>query len=162
MTMPMKVSSKGLEFIKKEEGIRLREYKDPAGLPTIGVGHLLTKSELTSGKIWIKGTSVRYGKGITEQQALQLLDQDLDYAENAVNLYTKSILYQFQFDALVSFVFNAGVGAFRGSTLLKKINSNQFQEVPNQLRRWIYSRGEICEVLIDRREREIKLWNDDL
>lgn len=69
----MKMSDKGKQLLADWEGLELKLYKDVAGLPTIGVGHLLTRSELTSGKIIINSVAVRYADGITKQQALDLL-----------------------------------------------------------------------------------------
>ena len=68
-------------------------------------------------------------------------------------------LNQNQFDALVSFVFNVGNNAFRDSTLVKVLNAGHFDQVPTQLRRWIRDNGKIVKGLINRREKEIALWN---
>ncbi|MFY9557399.1 MAG: lysozyme [Blastocatellia bacterium] len=158
----MQMSEHGLELLKNWEGFELQVYKDSAGLPTIGVGHLLTKSELTSGKISINGVPVRYSAGLTEEQVLDLLIQDLTPAEKAVNAGVKVTLNPNQFAALVSFTFNVGVSAFTGSTLLKLLNQGQYPSVPAQLRRWIRSGGVIVQGLVNRRENEIKLWNGQL
>src|SRR6185436_11783170 len=115
----MQMSEHGLGLLQKWEGFELKLYKDSAGLPTIGVGHLLTKSELTSGKIVINGIPVRYSGDLTNQQVLDLLSQDLKPSEQAVNKGVKVALNQNQFDALVSFAFNVGNPAFAASTLLK-------------------------------------------
>ena len=158
----MKISQKGLELLKKWEGCILKQYPDQAGLPTIGIGHLLTKSELTSGKIFIKGAPVKYANGISKEQALDLLDQDLDPAEGAVNDGVIVELTQDQFDALVSFVFNCGTGAFHGSTLRKELNQGLYANVPFQLRRWNRAGGKVCDGLIVRRRQEIRLWNGEI
>jgi lysozyme len=68
-------------------------------------------------------------------------------------------LNQNQFDALVSFSFNVGDNAFRGSTLLKLLNQGQYDQVPAQLRRWVRDNGHVVQGLINRREKEIVLWN---
>ena len=158
----MKVSEHGLDLLKQWEGFESKIYKDSAGLPTIGVGHLLTKSELTSGKIVINGAPVQYAAGLTDQQVLDLLSQDLDPAAQAVSKNVKVALSQNQFDALVSFVFNVGVAAFTGSTLLKLANQGQYDQVPAQLRRWNKSGGQVVQGLINRREKEIKLWTGQI
>src|SRR5205807_1956598 len=101
----MEMSENGLVLLKQWEGFKLQVYKDSAGLPTIGVGHLLTKSELTSGKININGVPVEYSNGLTGDQVTDLLSQDVTPAENAVNNGVKVPLNQNQFDALVSFTF---------------------------------------------------------
>ncbi len=155
----MQMSENGLELLQQWEGFKLQVYKDSAGLPTIGVGHLITKSELSSGKIVIDGVPVKYAGGLTDQQALDLLAQDVKPAEKAVNNGVKVPLNQNQFDALVSFTFNVGVGAFQSSTLLKVLNQQQYDEVPAQLRRWTRAGGQVVQGLVNRRQNEINLWN---
>ena len=155
----MQMSQHGLSLLEQWEGFKLQVYKDSAGLPTIGVGHLLTKSELASGKIVINGVPVKYAGGLTQQQANDLLAQDLVPTEQAVNGGVKVALNQNQFDALTSFTFNVGIGAFRGSTLLKVLNQGQYDQVPTQLLRWTRSGGQLVQGLVNRRQNEIKLWN---
>ena len=155
----MQVGQNGKNLFKEWEGLVLHEYPDSGGTPTIGIGHLLTQSERTSGKIVIGDQALDYRDGLSEQQCWDLLDQDLDVAERAVNEGVSVALNQNQFDALVSFTFNVGEGAFRGSTLLKLLNQGQYSEVPAQLRRWVRDNGQIVQGLVNRREKEIVLWN---
>lgn len=155
----MQMSEHGLGLLEKWEGFELNLYKDSAGLPTIGVGHLLTKSELTSGKIVINGVAVQYSGGLTNQQALDLLSQDVEPSQQAVNNGVKVALNQNQFDALVSFAFNVGNGAFTASTLLKVLNQQQYTEVPTQFLRWVRSGGQVVQGLVNRRQNEVSLWN---
>lgn len=107
----------------------------------------------------IGGLTVVYRKGLTEQQCWDLLDQDLEPAEKSVNEAVTVPLNQNQFDALVSFAFNVGDGAFRSSTLLKLLNQGRYDDVPTQLRRWIRDNGHVVQGLVNRREKEITLWN---
>lgn len=158
----MKMSEHGLELIKQWEGFKPDVYKDSAGLPTIGVGHLITKSQQTTGEIVIGGVPVQYANGLTDQQVLDLLSQDVQPAEQAVNNGVKVALDQNQFDALVSFTFNVGVGAFTSSTLLKVLNQSQYDGVPDQLRRWNKAGGKVVQGLVNRRENEVKLWNGQI
>ncbi len=155
----MHMSPHGRKLLEEWEGVRLKAYKDSAGLLTIGVGHLLTKSELSSGKIDINDESVKYVNALTLEQADALLEQDLKPAETTVNNHVKVELNQNQFDALVSFTFNVGGGAFKGSTLLKKLNNGQYDQVPGQLMRWNKAGGKVVPGLNKRRESEVKLWN---
>jgi lysozyme len=155
----MQMSPHGLELLEQWEGFKLTVYKDSAGLPTIGVGHLLTKSELSSGKITINGVPVKYADGLTEQQVTDLLGQDVGPAAAAVSGNVKVPLSQNQFDALVSFTFNVGVNAFKSSTLLKVLNQKQYDQVPTQLLRWTRAGGQVVQGLVNRRNNEIKLWN---
>ncbi len=154
----MKISQNGIKFLKEVEGWECNVYKDVAGLATIGVGHLLTKQELMTGRIILGLNNVSYEDGLSDSQVDQLLDQDLDSFEEAVNDLVKVDINQDQFDCLVSFSFNVGVSAFRNSTLLRLLNSGQKDEVPNQLRRWNKAGGKVISGLINRREKEIKLW----
>lgn len=158
----MQMSQHGLELLTQWEGFELKVYRDSAGLPTIGVGHLLTKNELSSGKIIINGVAVKYADGITQQQALDLLSQDVQPAETTVNSSVKVALNQNQFDALTSFVFNVGAGAFKGSTLLKVLNQGQYDQIPSQLLRWVFAGGQKVQGLVNRRNNEIKLWNGQI
>ena len=138
----MNISDKGKRLLAQWEGSEPHVYRDVAGLPTIGVGHLLTQDELSSGKIYIDGEPVRYGEGLTEDQIIALLGQDLERFENCVTDHVQVDLTQNQFDALVSFAFNVGVTAFRNSTLLRRLNQGDYDEVPNQMRRWVHSGGQ--------------------
>ena len=158
----MQMSQHGLSLLEQWEGFKLQVYRDSAGLPTIGVGHLLTRSELTSGKIVIGGVPVKYSGGLTQQQVNDLLAQDVQPAAQAVNGGVKVALNQNQFDALTSFTFNVGINAFKGSTLLRLLNQSQYDQVPAQLLRWTRAGGQVVPGLLNRRQNEIKLWNGQL
>lgn len=158
----MVTSQHGRDLLQQWEGFKLEAYHDSADLPTIGVGHLLKKDELSSGKIVIDGVPVKYANGLTQEQVSALLEQDLRPAEQAVNAGVKVSLNQNQFDALVSFTFNTGNQAFTGSTLLKLLNQGNYGEVPAQLRRWTRSGGKVVPGLVNRREHEISLWNGEV
>lgn len=155
----MQMSQHGLSLLEQWEGFKLQVYRDSAGLPTIGVGHLLTRSELTSGKIIINGVPVKYSGGLTQQQVNDLLAQDVGPAEQAVGDGVKVARNQNQFDALTSFTFNVGIAAFRGSTLLRMLNQGQYDQVPAQLLRWTRAGGQVVPGLLNRRQNEIKLWS---
>jgi lysozyme len=163
----MKISEKGLRLLAQWEGEILHVYKDQAGLPTIGIGHLLTRKETMSGAVVIGGFPVPIANGITHQQALDLLTQDLDPAEAEVNAHVKVTLTQDQFDALVIFTFNVGIGGFESSSALKAINAGNFAEVPADLMKWNKitdpktHQHVVCNGLVERRNKEIKLWNGE-
>ena len=144
----MQTSEKGLEFITKHEGEVLSVYDDVAGFPTIGVGHL------------IRDTDPDFSGGITHAQAIDLLREDAGHAEDSVSSRVTVDLSQTQYDALVSFVFNIGGGAFRNSTLLRLLNQGRYDDVPEQLRRWNKAGGRVVQGLINRREAECRLWQD--
>lgn len=155
----MKIDQHGIDFIKILEGVKPFVYLDVAGLPTIGAGHLLTRDELTSGKIMIGGYAYKYHNGLSDKLIDLLLIQDLEIAETAIQNNVKVDLNQNQYDALVSFVFNVGIGAFGKSTLLKWLNAGLHRKVPIQMRRWIFSGGQQIRGLKNRREREVTLWS---
>lgn len=149
------MSPRGLSALMRREGVVLKMYLDSAGLPTIGVGHLLTKDELHSGKIAGIGD---WHNGLTDAQVQDLLTRDLMRAESTVNRLVKVPLTINQRDALLSFVFNVGGGAFADSTLLKVLNTGDYESVPAQLRRWIHAAGQRNQGLAARREDEIIQW----
>jgi lysozyme len=151
-------SKAGLEALTLREGVVLTMYRDSAGLPTIGVGHLLTKDELTSGKLWIRGAPVKWPPGLTAAQAQELLQKDLARAEAAVSFAVRVPLSQGQFDALVSFAFNVGAAALQHSTLVRLLNAGDYAGVPAQLRRWVYAGGAVAPGLVTRRAQEAQQW----
>ena len=156
----MQMSSKGKALLSQWEGVRNIAYRDAAGLSTIGVGHLLTRKERESGIIIIHGQAVQYSDGLTDPQVMDLLCQDLSKVDACVRDAVKVPLGQGQFDALVSFAFNVGCGAFQKSTLLKILNQGQYAAVPAQLKRWVKTGENISEGLVNRRKNEIVLWNE--
>lgn len=144
----LSISDAGIAFIARFEGFSANAYNDVGGKPTIGYGHLITGNE-----------DFDTSKGITKQFALELLRKDARFAENGVRNATKVKLTQNQFDALVSFTFNLGVGAYRSSTLLKELNAGNYQEVPNQLSRWVFVNKERVRGLVRRRREEALLFS---
>ena len=154
----MKASERGIDLIRRMEGSRVEMYRDFVGLPTIGVGHLLTKDELFSGKIHIYGEQVDWHLGLDNRQLDRLLIQDLNSTELVANSDAQN-LNQNQFDALVSFIFNVGSGAYSKSTLRKKILTDDLGDVPDQLARWVYAAGVISPILEKRRKEEAALWS---
>jgi lysozyme len=154
----MILSDDGLEAIKQREGVRLTMYRDSAGLPTIGTGHLLTKDELSSGKLSVSKTD--WHQGISQDVADQVLRYDVLSAEDAVARLVVVPLVQYQYDALVSFTFNVGNRAFGDSTLLRLLNAGDYLSVPGQLRRWTHSAGQVDPILATRRESEVRQWEN--
>ena len=132
-----------VSLIKEFEGLYLEAYLCPANKWTIGYGHTKT---------------VRPGMKITERGAEELLRQDLAWCEDAVRENVKVPLTQNQFDALVSFVFNVGEGAFKKSTLLKKLNAGDYEGAANELLRWTRGGGKVLKGLVRRREAERQLF----
>ena len=155
----MKLSDKGQKFIEAREGNELQAYKDTRGLLTIGIGHLLTKDELSSGKLEALPDVKWGGMGISREESYDILTADLWPTEKAVNDAVRVALSQEQYDVLVSFAFNVGVGAFRRSTLLRVLNRGEYTAVPDQLMRWCKNHdGSVNKGLRNRRVIEAALW----
>jgi len=154
-------SDNGLAVLKELEGSEALPYQDSAGLWTIGVGHLLTKSELLSGKIRLSSFGlVEYGREPWPDEWVKtLLHDDLAGVETAIRRQVDVRLSQAQYDALCCWVFNVGVAAFAASTLLKRLNFYRYAEVPEQMRRWVYAGGKVIGGLKNRREREAMMWD---
>ena len=121
------LSRKGAGFIAHFEGIYTHAYNDPVGHCTIGVGHLLHHGPCTGRE---KPSS------LTRGQAIELLRKDALGAAAAVDRHVTVPLTQAQYDALISFVFNVGEGAFAASTLLRRLNRGDYAAVPRELTRW--------------------------
>lgn len=136
----MKTSQRGIDLIRQFEGERLSAYLCPAGIPTIGVGHT--------------GPDVHMGMRITAAQSEALLKQDLAKFETGVEKLVTHPITQDQFDALVSFSFNLGLGALKGSTLLKKLNAGDFQGASNEFSKWVNAGGQRLQGLVRRRAAE--------
>lgn len=139
----------GIDLIKKFEGFRASAYKCPADIWTIGYGHT---------------GSVNQGQRLTESLAEQLLCKDLSSAECAVRKAVNVALNENQFASLVSFAFNAGTGALRSSTLLRNLNSGDYDSIPAELKRWSKIKDPVTGTyktlagLLKRRIAEGKLW----
>lgn len=118
----MKTSDAGLHLIIEREGNKTHAYLDSVGVWTIGVGH--TGPEVHSGLVW------------TDAQVMDALRKDIERFEKAVNDAVTIELDQYQFDALVSFAFNVGDGAFKASTLVQKLNAGDLDGAAAQFDRW--------------------------
>jgi lysozyme len=147
-----KISDNGLKFIAEHEGMILHLYNDPANHATIGVGHLVHYGPINGSE------PEAFKSGITKEKAMEILRSDVILAEKTVNKLVKVPLNQNQFDALVSFVFNIGETQFASSTLLAKLNNQDYQAVPSELNRWVHGSGKKLPGLINRRRNEGNLF----
>lgn len=144
----MKTSDHGIAFIKRWEGVKLNAYLCPANVWTIGVGHTAAMGDPKPVK----------GMRISEAEADMILRRDLKQIERDIIAAVKAPLSQNQFDTLVSFVFNVGIGAFRKSTLLKKLNGGDAKAVPSELMKWTRAGGKVVQGLVNRRKAEADMW----
>ena len=146
----MHMSQGGLDnLLKKFEGCKLKAYRCPAGILTIGYGHTSAAG----------APEVHDGMTITQDEAENILKNDLVKYEQPVAAMVKVDLEQNQFDVLVDFAYNAGVGALKTSTLLKKVNAGDFDAVSDELMKWTKGGGKVLPGLVRRRQAEAAWWN---
>lgn len=141
----MQLDDAGLNLIKQSEGFRATTYLDSAGIPTIGYGHKLLPGE-------------SFPNGVTEAQAEQILASDVNTACHDVESLVTVALTQGQFDALVDFCYNLGRGRLAGSTLLRDLNSGQYDAARQQLLLWVHAGTQVLPGLQVRRQAEFNLW----
>lgn len=144
----MRTSADGIKLIKDFEGERLGAYLCPAGVWTIGYGHTDAAGP----------PKVVPGMVITKREAEDILRRDLLKYEVAVDRAVSVPLTPNQFDALVSFCYNVGAGAFSKSTLVKKLNRGDYDAVPAELMKWNKANGKELSGLTRRRRAEAALW----
>ena len=132
-----------IPLIKEFEGCKLKAYKCPADVWTIGYGHTY---------------GVKEGDEITQQEADRLLADDVNSFTAGVQRLVTSDINRNQLGALVSFAFNLGLGNLRHSTLLKLLNAGDFVGAANQLPRWNKAAGKVLPGLTRRREAEKQLF----
>jgi lysozyme len=158
----MQLSEDGVQLLRELEGVEPEPYRDAAGLLTIGAGHLMTRDEISSGKITCGDRVIRWKDGpLSDTEIALLLRDDVSWAEAAVEAAVTVPLTQAQYDALVLVCFNIGGSAFRNSTLCRLLNQGQYDDIPEQIRRWNRAGGRVLQGLVNRREREIALWDTD-
>lgn len=135
----MQTSANGFNLIEGFEGLCLQAYQDIVGVETIGYGHRILPTE-------------SFPNGITQAQAYTILESDVSKVEAALNGLNLA-LNQNQFDALIDFGFNLGVGS------LKTMLSHGLAQVPTQILRWDHAGTQVVPGLLRRRQQELVLWN---
>lgn len=146
MSDQLKISLDGIELVAYFEGYKAKPYVCPGGKLTIGYGHVILDNEK------------EYLTYVNPNQARQLLYNDLNRFENAVNNLVKVPLEQHQFDALVSFTFNVGPKNLERSTLLKRLNAGHYSAAAEQFKRWRFAGGKILKGLERRRAAEAAMF----
>jgi lysozyme len=141
----MHISERGIALLKQSEGFSATPYFCPAGKCTIGYGHVIKDGEV-------------FSAGVSQTQAEDILKNDVNETERAVDRLVDIELTQNQFDALVVLSYNIGAGAFENSTLLKCLNENDLQAAVDQWKRWIYANGQVLPGLVTRRGAEVALF----
>ena len=145
----LELGPQGAALIRKWETLRTRAYLDTEGIPTIGYG-------TTSAA----GIPVRMGMVITPETAEKYMQVTVEEIYGAaVKKHVMVPLRQQEYDALCSFVYNVGTGAFVKSTLLRKLNAGHYGAVPGEMMRWVHSKsGNAGRGLRNRRMAEVALW----
>lgn len=141
----MEYSKQGLDLTKGFESCRLTAYQDIKGIWTIGWG--TTGPDIVEGLQW------------TQNEADSALVTRYTIAEGAVNRLVTVTLTQGEFDALCDFVYNCGVGAFAGSTMLKLLNAGDMSGAALEFDKWSHASGKVVAGLLRRREAETQEFN---
>lgn len=148
----MNLSEEGIAFIKQWEGFRAKAYICPAGKITIGYGHVLKPNENYD----------HLTEGISDSIATDLLLKDLKLVEDNINIKVKAPLFQNQYDALCSLVYNVGCGAFNRSRGLLQLNKENYKdaiiEFFSKERGFVNINANKSLGLINRRKAEQILW----
>lgn len=140
----MRLNQAGRDLIKRFEGCKLKAYRCAAGVLTIGYGHT--------------GDDVYVGQQISQEEAVALLNADLDKFVTGVEKLVTVDLNDNQFSALVSLAFNIGLGNLKKSNLLKKVNAKDFIGALESWLKWNKAGGKVLKGLTARREAEKELF----
>lgn len=141
------VPEPAVALVKRFEGLRLEPYRDAVGFWTVGWGHLVSRDRTAPAPA-----------AIDLDRAGALLAADLARTAAAVLRLARVPLSDGRFGALVSFAFNIGTGNLQASTLLKRVNRAEHDEVPPQFRRWVYAGGVKLPGLVRRRSAEAEMY----
>jgi len=139
----MNTSTEGIELIKHYEGCELKAYRCPADVLTIGYG-------VTKG--------VTEDMEITQQQADEMLEAELVEYEHYLDNMVKVTLNQNQYDSLIAWIYNLGPTNLKKSTLLIVLNNGNYENVPDQIKRWNKANGKVLNGLVKRRNSEALLF----
>jgi lysozyme len=145
MNPPMIYSKTGLALTETFESCRLIAYQDSRGIWTVGWGHV--------------GPEVKEGYTVTQVQADCQLTIDMHNAVSAVNRLVDVPLTQEEFDAIVDFIFNCGIGAFGGSTMRALLNQKNYAAAALEFAKWDHANGQIVAGLLRRRIAEEQEFN---
>lgn len=145
----MKASDKCLKMLAHHEGVRQKPYKCPAGLWTVGVGHLIGDG---------KSLPDSWNRTFSLEEVYAILAKDVARFERGVTRLITSPLTQGQFDALISFSFNLGLGCLQRSTVRSAINRGDKEAAMQSLRKYNKAGGKVLKGLDNRRKDEEALF----
>lgn len=156
----MKVSDKLIEMIKHDEGVKTRPYQCPALLWTVGVGHVIDPNHAKVPFAQRKNLPIPEGwdRTLTMDEVNAILKQDLARFESGVMRLCPKGKSQGQFDALVSFSFNVGLGNLQNSTLRMKHNREDYEGAAEEFLKWNKAGGKVLKGLDKRRKGERALY----
>jgi lysozyme len=156
----MKVSQKCIDNIKKDEGVRQRPYQCPALLWTVGVGHVIDPQHAKVPIAQRKALPIPSGwdRALSMEEVDEILRKDLSRFEQGVSRLITAPLTQGQFDALVSFSFNVGLGNLQNSTLRMKVNRQEYEAAAEQFLVWTKAGGKVLPGLVKRRTHEKEMF----
>jgi|SRR5690606_29259224 len=149
----MNITKKGIDLMKEFEGLRLEAYQDIVGVWTIGYGNTYYED----------GTKVKKGDKITKERALDLYTNIMNKFSDQVrnSMINPDRISDTQFSAMVSLAYNIGISAFKGSTLLRKVNANPCDPtIPSEFLRWNKAGGKVINGLTRRRQAEADLYTN--
>ena len=157
----MKISQKCLEMIKHHEGVRVKPYRCPALLWTVGVGHVIDQNHIKVPFNDRKNLPIPDGwdRVLSMAEVDDILAKDLATFERGVLRLCPTGLTQGRFDALVSFSFNVGLGNLQRSTIRMKHNRGEFKEAAEAFMAWTKAGGKELPGLVKRRKDEVSLYS---
>jgi lysozyme len=152
----MNVSDKSIKVIKHHEGVRTTPYQCPALLWTIGIGHVIDPTHARVPLAERKSLPIPEGwnRKISMEEVDDILRKDLATFERGVERYCPVKLTQGQFDALVSFSFNVGLGTLQRSTLRQKILRGDMEGAAEEFLKYTIGGGKVLKGLVNRRNDE--------
>lgn len=157
----MKISEAGIQLIKAFEGCHNTPYKCPAGLWTIGYGHVLypDQARLKTPERALYGIKDEHNRTFEYDEIDSLLEKDLErYEAGVLRLCHASNDRQSHFDAIVSFAFNLGLGNLQSSTLRMKYNRGDYEGAADEFLKWNKCGGKALAGLTRRRSAERALF----
>ena len=156
----MKVSDKLIQMLKHHEGVRQKPYRCPAKLWTIGVGHVLYPRQGALKLEERDSVPLRDedNRTFSMEEVDDILRHDLERFERGVERYCPVKLTQGQFDALVSFSFNLGLGGLQRSTLRQKVLRGDFEGAAEEFLKYTIAGGKVLKGLVSRRNDERALF----
>ena len=156
----MKVSDKLIEMVKHDEGVRTSPYQCPALLWTVGVGHVIDPTHARVKLEDRKALPIPEGwnRVLSMDEVNDILKKDLARFEAGVHRLCPGDMTQGQFDALVSFSFNVGLGNLQNSTLRMKHNRKEFTAAAEEFLKWNKAGGKVLKGLDKRRRGEKALY----